>query len=70
MYIKCVSIIAFLQIGGNEQLKENKGMQQQTRSKFFMNINREEDIDEYTFNMWKSELQRELPSFWDSMSRR
>ena len=35
-----------------------------------MNIKGEEDIDEYTFNMWKSELQRGLPSFWDSMSRR
>ena len=35
-----------------------------------MNIKGEEDIDEYTFNMWKSELQRGLPSFWDSISRR
>ena len=30
-------------------------------------INRE--IDESTFIMWKSELQKELPSFWESMKR-
>ena len=26
-----------------------------------------EDIDENTFNIWKSELQKELPSFWEVM---
>lgn len=25
------------------------------------------DIDEFTFNSWKSELLKELPSFWESM---
>jgi hypothetical protein len=28
-----------------------------------------EDIDETTFNMWKSELKKELSSFWESMNR-
>lgn len=26
-----------------------------------------EDIDENTFVMWKLELQKELPSFWEIM---
>ena len=26
-----------------------------------------EDIDEATFVMWKSELQKELPNFWEIM---
>jgi hypothetical protein len=26
-----------------------------------------EDIDENTFTMWKLELQKELPSFWEIM---
>ena len=30
-------------------------------------INRE--IDESTFIMWKSELQKELPSFWEIMNK-
>ena len=45
------------------------GMQQETRSKFFMNIRREEGIDEFTFDMWKLELQRELPVFWEMMNK-
>ena len=28
-----------------------------------------EDIDEPTFILWKSELQKELPSFWRIMNR-
>jgi len=28
-----------------------------------------EDIDESTFIMWKSELQKELSSFWEIMNR-
>jgi hypothetical protein len=28
-----------------------------------------EDIDETTFIMWKSELKKELSSFWESMNR-
>jgi hypothetical protein len=28
-----------------------------------------EDIDETTFIIWKSELKKELSSFWESMNR-
>ena len=36
------------------------------------NLNKDkinEDIDESTFIMWKSELQKELPSFWEIMNK-
>jgi hypothetical protein len=39
---------------------ENDGMQ--------MN-NNVGDIDESTFILWKNELQKELPSFWEIMQR-
>ena len=26
------------------------------------------DLDDSTFNMWKTELEKELPNFWDSMT--
>lgn len=49
------------------KLEEDNGMQQKKNSKLIINLNREEDIDERTFEIWKSELQKGLPSFWDSM---
>ncbi len=27
------------------------------------------DLDETTFDVWKSELEKELPTFWASMKR-
>ena len=32
-----------------------------------MSIKSEDDIDDNTFNMWKSELQKDLTSFWESV---
>lgn len=37
------------------------------RTSFFGNIKRKEEIDESTFDSWKSELQKELPNFWEEM---
>ena len=51
------------------QLREFEGMPKDTRTKFLTNIIREEDIDELTFHIWKSELQKELPTFWESISK-
>jgi len=31
-------------------------------------MKKEGEIDDSTFNMWKSELQKELPSFWEEMT--
>ena len=30
------------------------------------NILKEDDFDNSTFQLWKSELQKELPNFWES----
>lgn len=32
-------------------------------------LKNEADLDEPTFDVWKSELERELPTFWASMKR-
>ena len=42
---------------------------QEPRTSFFGIIKREEDLDEPTFDLWKSELEKELPSFWQEMNR-
>ena len=44
---------------------ENNGMQINNNSQNKFN----EDIDESTFILWKSELQKELPSFWETLNR-
>ncbi len=63
-------LLLFQQIGGMRKLEKDDGMKQFKRSKFIAGFMGEDGIDDDTFNMWKSELQKELPSFWDSMSRR
>ena len=37
----------------------------ESRTGFFKNIKK--DVDDVNFNEWKSELQKELSSFWESM---
>ena len=50
-------------------MEENSWMSKKKYIKILSRIKNESDIDENTFNMWKSELQKELPSFWESMRR-
>jgi len=38
------------------------------RTSFFNSIKKEEKLDDQTFNIWKNELLKELPDFWESMS--
>ncbi len=42
---------------------------QESRTIFFRNAGRNGNIDENMFNMWKAELQKGLPSFWESMNK-
>lgn len=35
---------------------------------FLKRIKINEDIDESTFDMWKSELQKDLPIFWETIT--
>ena len=48
-------------------LKENNKNTKQVRKNFFKGLRKEGDLDESTFNDWKSELQKDLPTFWESM---
>lgn len=38
-------------------------------TKILGNMKRKADNDDKVFMMWKSELQKELPSFWESMMK-
>jgi len=43
-------------------------LQEDSRRGFFRNIIGENgELDEITFDIWKDELQKELPSFWEDM---
>ena len=46
-----------------------KEMRKSSRVRFFTNISKDGDIDESTFKIWKSELQKELPQFWQSINQ-
>ena len=52
-----------------DAMMKNNGLTSETRS-FFRNFKREEDIDELTFHQWKTELQKDLPEFWESMNQK
>jgi len=47
-------------------LKRNHLFNNELQTKLIKNINNEE-IDDPTFTLWKSELEKELPMFWESM---
>jgi len=47
-------------------LKKTPRMPNSSHVKFY---NRNGKIDDIVFNVWKSELQKELPSFWESMKK-
>lgn len=44
-------------------------MPKELKTKIIRAIKNEFDSDDIDFNIWKSELQKELPSFWESMNR-
>lgn len=47
-------------------LKRNHLLNNELQTRPIKNIGNEE-LDDFTFNLWKSELLRELPDFWESM---
>jgi len=47
-------------------MERNAKLQSEFNPDFIKNKD-DEEVDEFTFSMWKSELQRELRSFWKSM---
>lgn len=52
-----------------DALMEEKGLTPETRN-FFRNFKKEGGIDDSTFDQWKTELQKDLPQFWESMIRK
>jgi hypothetical protein len=48
---------------------EENGLTPETRS-FFRNFKKDEEIDEVTFDQWKTELQKDLPEFWQSLNQK
>ena len=48
---------------------EEKGLTPESRS-FFKNLKKEEKIDDITFYKWKTELEKDLPQFWESMIKK
>ena len=50
------------------QLKENNGKINNTHKNFFKGIKKEGSLDGRTFDIWKTELQKDLNTFWESFS--
>jgi hypothetical protein len=50
------------------RMEKDNDILQDSRTSFFGMIKREEELDDSTFNDWKSELEKELPSFWEEMN--
>lgn len=48
---------------------KEKGLTPETRS-FFRSLKRREEIDDVTFDLWKIELQKDLPEFWTSLNQK
>jgi len=49
-------------------LEKNNEVIQNTRSSFFGIIKKNEELDESTFDVWKSELKKDLPTFWEEVN--
>jgi len=68
IFINNVTNIRFPWIGGMSTLKNDNEIRRYNH-KLFKSMRANEGIDDATFNVWKTGLQRELPSFWESFTR-
>lgn len=50
-------------------MEKNNKLTNESRNNFFK-LFKIKDFDETTFDDWKSELEKELPIFWDEMNRK
>ena len=66
--INCLVIVVFPINVNGMHMEINNDILQDTRTSFFGRIRREEELDDSTFNNWKTELEKDLPSFWEEMS--
>ena len=66
--IKYLVIVVFPINENGMCMERDNNMLQDTRTNFFDRIRREEALDDSTFINWKTELEKELPYFWEEMS--
>ena len=66
--INYLAIVVFPINKKGMRMEKNDDLLQDTRTSFFGMIRREEGLDDSTFNNWKAELEKELPSFWEEIS--
>jgi hypothetical protein len=50
-------------------MEKNNNLTNESRNSF-LKLFKAKDIDEITFDDWKSELEKELPIFWEEMNRK
>jgi len=50
-------------------MEQNSVMLTERRTNFLKNITKEEKLDDTTFSVWKTELLKELPLFWETMQK-
>jgi hypothetical protein len=57
--------------GRDGKLNKTTVLLKEPRTSFLVNVNikKEERLDDQTFNVWKTELLKELPLFWEEMSQ-
>ncbi len=51
-------------------MKNYNKMLENTRLRFLSSLKKDDEIDESTFTVWKSELLKELPSFWEELEKK
>ena len=51
-------------------MKNNNYIIHKHQNSFFRAIKGEDELNNSKFNMWKLELQKDLPQFWESMIKR
>jgi hypothetical protein len=51
-------------------LNKKSIIQKTTRNLFFNNYKNKEELEESMFDLWKSELQNNLPEFWESINKK
>ncbi len=49
-------------------MEKDNNLLKDTRTSFLGIIKGEDDLDDSTFSTWRSELEKELPSFWEEIS--
>ena len=55
-------------MGEGMHMRNKNPYNQDPKPSIFRSLMRNEEMDESTFNVWKDELLKELPSFWEEIN--